>query len=74
MRFKMNDATKPAYFMEQIKTKNFDDMAQRFAIPTLEKFGGEMIAGTPAPKVLEGSWEGNWAAKLRFPSMAMAKA
>ncbi len=73
----MNDATKPAYFMVQIKAKNFDDMAQRyarFAIPTLEKFGGEMIAGTPSPKVLEGSWNGNWAAVLRFPSMANAEA
>ena len=73
----MDSATKPAYFMVQIKAKNFGELSQRyaqFAIPMLGKFGGEMIAGSPAPKVLEGSWDGNWAAVLRFPSMAMAEA
>jgi len=39
----------------------------------LGKFGGEMIAGSPVPKVLEGGWDGNWAAILRFPSLAMAE-
>jgi len=33
-----------------------------------------MIAGTPAPTVLEGKWDGSWAAILRFPSMEMAQA
>ena len=72
----MSDATKPAYFMVQIKAKDFKDLSRRyaqFAIPMLGRFGGEMIAGSPAPKVLEGEWDGNWAAVLRFPSMAMAE-
>jgi len=73
----MDNATKPAYFMVQVKAKNFEDLSKRyaqFAIPMLGKFGGEMIAGSPAPKVLEGRWDYNWAAVLRFPSMAMAEA
>ena len=73
----MSDATKPAYLMVQITTKDFNRLTERygqFARPTLAKFGGEMIAGSPEPKVLEGGWEGNWAAVLRFPSMAMAEA
>ena len=73
----MSDTTKPAYFMVQIKAKNFAELLERygkFAIPMLAKFGGEMIAGSPAPRVLEGDWDGNWAAVLRFPSMASAEA
>jgi uncharacterized protein (DUF1330 family) len=33
-----------------------------------------MIAGSRTPKVVEGSWDGNWAAILRLPSMAAAQA
>jgi len=72
----MSNPTKPAYFMVQIKFKNFEESMQRYgmpAIPTLSKFGGEMIAGSRTPKVLEGSWDGNWAAVLRFPSMEAAE-
>jgi uncharacterized protein (DUF1330 family) len=67
---------KPAYFSVQVKAKNMEELSTRyaqFAIPSLNKFGGEMIAGTPAPNVLEGKWDGSWAAILRFPSMEMAK-
>ncbi len=73
----MTDATAPAYLMLQIKARNLEDLMQRYGQSTIalvEKFGGEMIAGTPTPKVLEGDWDGNWAAVLRFPSMAMAEA
>jgi uncharacterized protein (DUF1330 family) len=45
-----------------------------FAVPTLMQYGGEMIAGTPAPKVLEGSFDATWSAILRFPSLEMADA
>ena len=73
----MSNTTKAAYFMVQIKAKNFGEMLERygkFAIPMLAKFGGEMIAGSPAAQLLEGDWDGNWAAVLRFPSMESAKA
>lgn len=73
----MDDTTKPAYYMVQIKAKSLEELVERygqFAVPTLQNFGGEMIAGSPAPKVVEGSWDGNWAAVLRFPSMEMAEA
>jgi len=67
---------KPAYMMVQINFKNLEEATQRyaqFAIPSLHRHGGEMIAGTPAPKVKEGKWDGNWAAILRFPSMEVAE-
>jgi uncharacterized protein (DUF1330 family) len=74
----MTDTTevKPAYFTVQVKTNNLDELSKRYAyaaIASLMKFGGEMIAGTPAPYVLEGDWDGSWAAILRFPSMETAQ-
>ena len=68
--------SKPAYIMVQMKAKSLEDLTQRyaqFAIPILLKHGGQMIAGTPSPKVKEGDWNGNWAAVLRFPSMEAAE-
>ena len=68
--------TKPAYFTVQIKTKDLDELSKRYAhaaINSLMQFGGEMIAGTPSPMVLEGEWDGSWVAILRFPSMEMAQ-
>ena len=68
---------KPAYFMVQVKAKSLEELPVRYAqaaIASLMKLGGQMIAGTPAPTVLEGKWEGSWAAILRFPSMEMAQA
>ena len=73
----MTETAKPAYFMVQINFKDYDDSMQRygqFAMPMIQKFGGEMIAGSPVPKVLEGNWTGNWAAVLRFPTLEMAEA
>ena len=73
----MTEKTKNAYFMVQIKAKNFGELLERyakFAIPLLGRFGGEMIAGSAAPTLLEGAWDGNWAAVLRFPSMEAAQA
>jgi len=67
---------KPAYIMVQMKAKSLEELTQRyaqFAIPLLHKHGGQMIAGTPAPKVKEGDWNGNWAAVLRFPTMEAAE-
>jgi len=74
----MSDAinSKPAYFMVQVKAKSLEELSVRYAqaaIASLMKLGGQMIAGTPAPTVLEGQWDGSWAAILRFPSMEMAK-
>jgi len=75
----MNDSTnpKPAYFMVQVKAKSLEELSVRYAqdaIASLMKLGGQMIAGTPSPIVLEGEWDGNWAAILRFPSVEMAQA
>jgi uncharacterized protein (DUF1330 family) len=67
---------KPAYFMFQVKAKNLEDLPVRYAhaaIASLIKHGGQMIAGTPAPIVLEGKWGGTWVAILRFPSVEMAQ-
>ncbi|MEI7917747.1 MAG: DUF1330 domain-containing protein [Methylophilaceae bacterium] len=68
---------KPAYFMVQVKAKNLEELSVRYAqaaIASLIKMGGQMIAGSPVPTVLEGKWDGSWAAILKFPSMEMAQA
>ena len=69
-------AAKQAYIMVQMKVESLEELNQRyaqFAIPILHKHGGQMIAGTPVPKVKEGDWDGNWAAVLRFPSIEAAE-
>jgi len=71
------ETVKPAYFMVQVKAKSLEELSVRYAqaaIASLMKSGGQMIAGTPAPTVLEGKWDGSWAAILKFPSMEMAQA
>jgi uncharacterized protein (DUF1330 family) len=75
----MTEATnaKPAYFMVQVKAKSLEELSVRYAqaaIASLMKLGGQMIAGTPSPTVLEGEWDGSWAAILRFPSLELAQA
>jgi uncharacterized protein (DUF1330 family) len=70
------NVVKPAYIMVQMNVKSLEELNQRyaqFAIPILMKHGGQMIAGTPAPKVKEGDWNGNWAAVLQFPSEEAAE-
>lgn len=70
------NVTKPAYIMVQMKVLSLDELMQRyaqFAIPILQKYGGQMIAGTPAPNIKEGDWNGNWAAVLQFPNMEAAE-
>ncbi|MEI6479337.1 MAG: DUF1330 domain-containing protein [bacterium] len=78
METKINNTnnTKPAYIMVQVEAKNMQDLVEKYApgaIQSLAKYGGEMIAGTPAPTVLEGEWKGSWAAVLRFPSIEVAQ-
>ena len=72
----MSDSRTPAFIMVQIRAKNFEETMARFgqsALATVADFGGELLAGTPAPKILEGHWDGNWAAVLRFPSLLAAE-
>lgn len=62
--------------MVQVKAKSLEELSVRYAqaaIASLMKLGGQMIAGTPEPTVLEGEWDGSWVAILRFPSMEMAQ-
>ncbi|MFM2224961.1 MAG: hypothetical protein RJA07_1163 [Bacteroidota bacterium] len=70
------NVAKPAYIMVQMKVKSLEELMQRyaqFAIPILQKHGGQMIAGSPTPNIKEGDWNGNWAAVLQFPSMEAAE-
>jgi uncharacterized protein (DUF1330 family) len=70
------DVPTPAFIMVQMKVNSLEELNQRyaqFAIPILLKHGGKMIAGTPAPNIKEGDWNGNWAAVLQFPSMEAAE-
>ena len=35
--------------------------------------GAQVLAVSPAPKVLEGEWGGNWTVVIRFPNKAVAE-
>jgi len=73
----MQNRNMNAYLMVQIKVKNFNDLMERygqFVFSVLEQYEGEMIAGSMNPDTMEGDWDGNWAAILRFPSKARAEA
>jgi uncharacterized protein (DUF1330 family) len=72
----MSGATEPVYMIAQLDVKNHDTYAQRYALPVIEqlqKHGVEVLAVSAAPKVLEGTWSGNWTVILRFPSRAIAE-
>ena len=49
------------------------ELSTKYAIPSLIKYGSEMIAGTALPNVIAGKCDGSWAAILRFPSLEMAR-
>jgi len=73
----MNDTTTPAYMVVQLTVKNREEYLRRYAksvVAMLEKIGAQVVAVSPAPKVLEGSWGGNWTVVIRFPSMSVAEA
>lgn len=73
----MSNAPTPAYALVQLKVKNYDEYMQRygkFVIAMFEKIGAQVVALSPAPTVVEGSWSGNWTVVIRFPSMAVAEA
>jgi len=75
--FLMSNSTSPAYFMIQMNSKNPEEVMTRYAqfvFPIIDQFKGQMIAGSDAPKVLEGKFVGNWVAILQFPSMKDAEA
>jgi len=72
----MNETAKPAYGLVQINITNQEEFMERYAqhvFPILAKWGIEMVAGSTTPTTKEGSFAGNWAAVLRFPSMATAE-
>lgn len=63
--------------MVQINMKNPEEFMERYAqhvFPIMDKFGVQMIAGSPTPQTKEGGFDGNWAAVIRFPSMEVAEA
>lgn len=73
----MTDDNTPAYALVQIKIKDPADFNERYAqfvFPILANWGVEMVAGSTTPTSLEGEFDGNWAAILRFPSMTAARA
>ena len=73
----MTDDTAPAYAMVQITINDPAEFNERYAqhvFPILDKYGAQMIAGSPTPQTKEGEFDGNWAAVIRFPSMQVAEA
>ena len=72
----MTDDTTPAYAIVQITINDpaeFNERYAQYVFPILDKFGEQMIAGSPTPQTKEGDLDGNWAAVLRFPNMAVAE-
>jgi len=73
----VTDETTPVYGMVQLNIKDQAEFMERYAqhvFPILDAWGVEMIAGSATPTTKEGSFNGNWAAVLRFPSMEVAEA
>jgi len=72
----MASTTQSVYMVVQLDVKNHEEYIQRYAMPViaqLQKHGVEVLAVSPTPKVLEGTWPGNWTVILRFPSMTVAE-
>ena len=72
----MTTPTESVYMVVQLNVKNHEKYIQRYASPViaqLHKHGVEVLAVDAAPKVLEGTWSGNWTVVLRFPSKAVAE-
>lgn len=72
----MNDTPLPAYMIVQLTVKDVQDYFERYASQVMAMFetiGAEVVAVSPAPKILEGEWASNWTVVIRFPTMAVAE-
>jgi len=72
----VNNAMKPAYLVVQLDIKNQEEYLQRYGLPVLamlEDVGGEVLAASPAPVILEGEGAGKWTVVIRLPSMQAAQ-
>lgn len=73
----MSDEATPVYGLVQLNIKDLGVFMEQYAqhvFPILDAWGVEMIAGSNTPTTKEGSFNGNWAAVLRFPSAEVAEA
>ena len=67
--------SEPAYFIAQIEVKDYEVYLKEYGFPLLEQLnviGAEVLAADFNFAVLEGDWDGNWIAIIRFPSAAVA--
>ena len=65
-----------AYVIAQLSIHDrarYDRYAQAF-FPTLQPFGGRLLAADEGPKVLEGEWERDKLVLIAFPDPAAAQA
>jgi uncharacterized protein (DUF1330 family) len=61
----------PVYVIAQIDVKDYESYLTEYGLPLLDQlnaFGVEVLTAAPDFKVLEGDWEGNWIAIMKFPS------
>ncbi|HVO62567.1 MAG TPA: DUF1330 domain-containing protein [Terriglobales bacterium] len=66
----------PAYLIVNVDIKDriaFEDYV-RDVPPIVRKFGGEYLAVSDTPEVIEGSWQPHRLVLVRFPDMAAAQA
>lgn len=66
---------KPVYVIGTLHVKDQEEYIARYGMPVaklLDAVGAEVLSVTPAPEVLEGTWNFSWLVLLRFPSKAVA--
>jgi uncharacterized protein (DUF1330 family) len=63
-----------AYVIAQISIRDRDRYARYAAgfLPTLQPFGGRLLAADEAPEVMEGAWPPDKLVLVAFPDRAMA--
>jgi uncharacterized protein (DUF1330 family) len=66
----------PAFVIVNVDIKDriaFEDYVRNVP-PIVRKFGGEYLAATDSPQVIEGGWQPHRIVLVRFPDMAAARA
>jgi uncharacterized protein (DUF1330 family) len=72
----MTDQPLPAYLLTKLTIKDPGEFMSRYGMPVVAQLraaGAELLSVSQEPDVVEGEWDSNWTALIRFPSMAAAR-
>ena len=73
----MSSKPTPCYLIGLLRVKNYEEYIQRYGMPAmvhLQAVGGEVLVAAPQAELLEGEWNCNWTAVIKFPNRAAATA